>query len=319
MKRILLVKTSSLGDVVHNLPVVNDILTKHPNAQIDWLVEDSFASIPRLHPKVHQVLTVGIRRWRKQLTQRKTWQEVAAFKKAVGATQYDLVIDTQGLVKSAWMTRYAQGEVFGYDKKTARERLASCFYDQTFSISRELHAVTRNRQLTAFALGMPEPSSPPDYGISATSTLDIALPEDFIIGLHGTSKASKLWPTTHWIDLAEALATQNLSLVLPWASEAEQIRANEIAETRSNVLVLPKCSINTLAAIIQKARVSVGVDTGLSHLSAALSKATVAIYTDTKPSRTGVMAGIADNAINLGGVGQIPSVETVLSHLNQYL
>lgn len=313
MKRILLVKTSSLGDVIHNLPVVTDILQQYPNAKIDWVVEESFADIPKLHPAIQQVFLVAIRRWRKQIFTRKTWHEIAEFKSQISQQTYDYVIDTQGLIKSAVISQFAQGVKCGFDKHTAREPIASYFYNQQFSVARGQHAVERNRELVAVACGYEKPTNAPIYGIT-TKNLQIAeeLPPQFIVGLHGTSKDSKLWPTDHWIALAKQLSKQNFQLVLPWASDAEYNRAQTIARDCNNVTVLPKLSIAHLASIINRASAAIGVDTGLSHLSVALTTPTVAIYTDTNPARTGVMASARGLAVNLGGVKQIPSVASVL-------
>ncbi len=317
MKRILLVKTSSLGDVIHNLPVVMDILKQHPDAHIDWVVEEAFADIPKLHPAVKRVFTVAVRRWRKHLLNKKTWCEIAAFRKLVSQQPYDLIIDTQGLIKSGVMTAFAQGSKCGMDKNTAREPLASYFYNKKYAIARNQHAVTRNRALAAQACGYELLDQSPTYGIAAEKiALDISLPQSFVIGLHGTSKDSKLWPTSHWIDLAKELATQHQSLVLPWASKAEEQRAQAIAAEADNVIVLPKLSIEQLAYIIKQAWMAVGVDTGLSHLSVALNIPTVAIYTDTNPALTGVMASANSAIVNLGGVKQTPSVASVLDAIH---
>lgn len=314
MKRILLVKTSSLGDVIHNLPVVTDILQQYPNAQIDWVVEESFADIPKLHPAINEVFTVAIRRWRKQLLCRKTWCEIAELRSQISQQAYDYVIDTQGLIKSAVISQFAHGVKCGFDKHTAREPVASYFYNQQFSVTRGQHAVERNRELVAVACGYEIPTSAPTYGITAKNLQTAEeLPPQFVVGLHGTSKDSKLWPTDHWIALAKQLSKQNLQLVLPWASAAEYSRAQAIAGDCNNVTVLPKLSIAHLAPIINHASAAIGVDTGLSHLSVALNTPTVAIYTDTNPARTGVMASAHGRAINLGGVKQVPSVASVLN------
>jgi heptosyltransferase-1 len=313
MKRILLVKTSSLGDVIHNLPVVNDILQYHANAQIDWVVEESFADIPKLHPAISQVYTVAVRRWRKQLFSKKTWQEMADFKHQIAQKSYDCVIDTQGLLKSAVISRLAQGVKCGFDRHSVREPIASYFYNQLFSVARDQHAVERNRALVASACGYQQPNNAPIYGITTENlTADLTLPQPFIVGLHGTSKESKLWPTDHWITLAKKLSEQNCHLVLPWGSQSEQQRAHDIAINLNNVIVLPKQSIMQLSTIISRAWVAVGVDTGLSHLSAALNIPTVAIYTDTNPALTGVMAAEHGQAVNLGGTKQTPTVASVL-------
>ena len=332
MKRILLVKTSSLGDVIHNLPAVNDILQHAPEAYIDWVVEESFAEIPSLHPHVNSVFNVAFRRWRKNLFRQQTWSEIAAFKKAIRQNEYDAIIDTQGLLKSALIVRQAKGVKHGYDKNSIREPLASCFYDQKYAISYNQHAVVRNRTLAALSLGYEIPKNAPDYGIekqgiekhgisiqsnASVSRMDIASHGDYIIALHGTSRDSKLWPVAHWVALGKALADKKLNLVLPWASDAELARANAIASHLTNANVLPKLSISKLAGIISQAQAAIGVDTGLSHLAAALSIPTIAIYTDTNPALTGVFAGAHAPAINLGGIAQTPSVDEVLRALSQ--
>lgn len=317
MERILLVKTSSLGDVIHNLPVVSDILQQYPDAHIDWVVEESFADIPKLHPAIKQVIPVAARRWRKAIFCKQTWCEIAAFKRLVSAKPYDLIIDTQGLIKSAVMTKFAQGLKCGQDKASAREPFASYFYNQKHNVARDQHAVIRNRETAARACGYAIPSGAPDYGLKAITSSKLDLPQPYIVGLHGTSKESKLWPITHWIDLAKALADQQLNLVLPWASDAEHTRANDIAAKHSNVIVLPKLKIVQLATIIGNAHAAIGVDTGLSHLATALSIPTIAIYTDTDPALTGVYPGAHAPANNLGGKAQCPSVAETISTLNK--
>ena len=327
--KILLVKTSSLGDVIHNLPVLNDILQHAPDAHIDWLVEEGFADIPRMHKGVSHVFTLAFRRWRKQLLSQKTWQEIAAFKQLIQQNQYDAIIDTQGLLKSALAMRCARGTKHGYDKQSIREPLASCFYDKTYAISYQQHAVTRNRALCALSLGYEIPTTAPDYGITTKNSMAVdrmviglntsGLQGGYMIALHGTSRDSKLWPVGHWVALGKQLALQNLNMVLPWASDAEHARATIISQQVPESIVLPKFSINELAGVIANAKAAVGVDTGLSHLAAALNIPTIAIYTDTNPALTGVMAGNVAPAINLGGIAQTPTVNDVLSALKLHI
>lgn len=327
MKKILLVKTSSLGDVIHNLPVVNDILQHYPDAKIDWVVEENFADIPRLHPKVNQVFTVAMRRWRKAIFKQKTWAEVKKSKQLLSLEAYDFVIDTQGLLKSALISSQTKGIKHGYDQHSIREPFASHFYDITHSISYQQHAVIRNRTLAAMSLGYSVPTGAPDYGLEkhgialpnaktpALDLPDITLPAHFFVALHGTSKESKLWPEAYWIQLGQQLAAQQLVMVLPWASDAELARAQSIAAQVPSAIVLPKCSIATLAAIIAKTKIAIGVDTGLSHLAAALDIPTIALYTDTNPALTGVMAGNKMPTVNLGGKQKVPSVADVIKNL----
>jgi heptosyltransferase-1 len=320
MKRILLVKTSSLGDVIHNLPVVNDLLQHYPDAHIDWVVEEGFADIPKLHPNLQHIKTVAIRRWRKQLLKCNTWQEVKAFKQSL-TTDYDVVIDTQGLMKSAIISQLALGPKFGYDKHSIREPLASYFYHHRYNISYQQHAVTRNRSLVAQALGYPAPTAAPDYGIQANTTLYPAnLPKQpFVVGLHGTSRDSKLWAINNWIALGKQLEYSATALVLPWSSPAEKQRAEQIQSQLTQAIVLPKLNIGQLATIISQARAAIGVDTGLSHLAAALSIPTIAIYTDTNPALTGVMAGAFAPAVNLGNINAAPSADDVLKAYQQLI
>jgi heptosyltransferase I len=331
MQKLLIIKTSSLGDVIHCLPVVNDIRAHFAKnqiaAQIDWVVEDSFADIPRMHAGVNEVFTVAMRRWRKDLFVKNTWAEVAEFKQKIKKNQYDAIIDCQGLLKSALITKQAKGIKHGYDKKSIREPIASHFYDKKYAISYQQHAVTRNRALCAMSLGYAMPTTAPDYGITvkddaAGSRIDIGSQsignDNYIIALHGTSRDSKLWPVEHWVGLGQELAKQNLQLALPWASEAELTRAKQIAKQLPKTsTVLPKLSIAQIAAVIAGAKAAVGVDTGLSHLAAALNVPTIALYTDTNPALTGVMGGAFKPAINLGGIDKIPSVDSVMLEFNK--
>ncbi len=334
MKRILIVKTTSMGDVIHALPAVQDILQHFPDAQIDWLVEESFADIPRLHPHVQQVFTVAIRRWRKQLLSCQTWREIRAVKRAIASHAYDAVIDAQGLVKSAWMTRWARGPRYGYDMQSIREPLASRFYQHQFAVSYQQHAVTRIRTLMALSLGYPVPQDLPDYGLKSDQAVVTDLPEAlqlparFWIALHATSRDSKLWPEEHWVALGQHYAAQGLAMCLPWASAEEKARAERIAlqvnQTQGSqapineAMVLPKSSLQQLAQVIPLAKFAVGVDTGLSHLAAALDIPVVALYTDTDPGLTGVAGGRKALAINLGGKQQIPDIPAVLAAISRF-
>lgn len=323
MPRILLVKTSSLGDVVHNLPVVTDIRAHFADAHIDWVVEESFAEIPAMHPGVARVIPVSLRRWRRQLASTQTWREMARMRQALRASAYDIVIDTQGLLKSALLGSLAHGMHHGYDSPSAREPLASLFYARKHTVARGQHAVVRNRTLAARALDYAAPDGPPDYGIASPAAVadlpDIALPATYLVGLHATSRESKLWPVEHWIALARHLAAQGYALLLPWNSEAERIRALAIAAQSDNAAVLPRLSIRQLAVVLAQAKAAVGVDTGLSHLAAALGIPTLALYTDTDPGLTGVCAAAGSMAINLGGKLHTPDVAEATAALQRLL
>lgn len=318
MPRLLIIKTSSLGDVVHNLPIVNDILTHQPDMVIDWVVEEAFADIPALHPAVDRVIPVAIRRWRKQLFLRSTWQEIGAMRAQIKQSDYDFVLDTQGLLKSAALGLLTGGGVrHGQDRKSAREPLAACFYARKHAIAKGQHAVVRNRQLAAAALDYAIPTNAPDYGIRAPAGEHSASSgKPYVVGLHATSRDSKLWPLDRWIRLGRYLASLDLALLLPWGSEAERLRAQQIAEAVPHAEVLPRMRLSELASVLAGCRAAIGVDTGLVHLAVALKVPTVALYTDTDPSLTGIYPGTGSTAINLGGKANVPSVDSVIQALS---
>lgn len=313
MRSLLIVKTSSLGDVIHNLPVVSDLLHHWPKLQIDWVVEESFAEIPRLHPGVSTVFPVAIRRWRKQLGQKSTWQEIAAFRHALRANCYDIVLDTQGLLKSALITRMADGLRCGYSAEAARERYAAWFYDCCYAIPNTAHAVERNRWLAAAACDY-TPDLPLRYGIRP----DIASASSpYCVLLTATSRDDKLWPEAHWQSLGQALSAQGLRCVLPAGSARERERASRIAASIPGAELAPPASLNELATLLAGAAGVIGVDTGLTHLAAAIDRPVVALYVATEPGLTGVHAG--PRAINLGGKGLCPVPEDVFASLQALL
>lgn len=314
--RILLVKTSSLGDVIHNLPVASDLRRQFPDAVIDWCVEESFADIPRLHPGIAEVIPVAIRRWRKAVFSGATWREIGAFRKRIGKERYDAVLDTQGLVKSGLITLATQGRCHGYAAEVAREPLASWFYDKTYVIPPNAHAVERNRWLAAAAFAYPV-GLPLDYGIHAP---DVPLPwlstGQHAVLLTATSRDDKLWEEDRWIAVARHVAERGLTPVLPSGNAREQERAKRIAAA-TGALAAPSLSLRELAALIGHARLAVGVDTGLVHLATALDVPTVALYTATDPALTGVHG--TRNFRNLGGPGRAPATADVIAAIAQEL
>lgn len=307
--RILLVKTSSLGDVIHNLPVASDIRAALPDARIDWLVEEGFAEIPRLHPAVAEVIPVAVRRWRKAPFAASTWREIRALRTALRPAAYDAVIDTQGLLKSALLAMQARGRRSGFDAGSAREPLAAAFYDARFTVPRNRHAVERNRALAAAALGYPVAGAV-DYGITAVPP-PLCFDAPCTTLLTATSRDDKLWPEAHWIALGRHLATRGLRCLLPGGSAVERERAARIAAAIPQAMALPPADLTTLAGMLAGSRFVVGVDTGLVHLAAALGRPVVALFCASDPALTGVLA--ARDAINLGARGAAPSIAEVIA------
>lgn len=312
---ILIVKTSSLGDVVHNLPMVSDIRAHFPEARIDWVVEKAFADIPALHPAVRAVIPVTLRRWLRAPWQTQTWKEVKAFRRSLRQTRYDMVLDSQGLVKSAALARLASGPVYGPDRRSAREAGAALLYQKGVPVVWEQHAVWRNRSLAAGALGYPIPTTEPDYGLIPPQSAQAISPRPYCVALHATSRASKLWPRASWVTLGQRFAEQGLVTLWPSGSPEEERAAHEITQAiGGEACALPRMSVKDLAAIIGGARGVVGVDTGLVHLAAALDRPTVGIFCDSDPKQTGVLAA---HASSLGGFGARPPVEEVIQALRQ--
>ena len=308
--KILLVKTSSLGDIVHNLPVVSDIRANFPDAEIDWVVEEAFVEIPRLHPGVSAVLPLGLRRWRKTPFARSVWGEIGAFADRLREVRYDLVLDSQSLIKSALVSRLARGRRAGLDFSSAREPLASLFYDNTVRIPRKLHAIYRNRALAAHALGY-EPQEIPDFGIKAPMPpLDWLPGGSYAVLLHATSRDRKLWEEVRWVALGKYFSAQGMRCVLPWCDDSEQSRSYRLAEQIADSVVPPRLDLNQVAALLAGAYSVVGVDTGLMHFAAALNAPTVALYCATDPALTGVCGGICE--LNLGNEGAPPEVSEVI-------
>jgi heptosyltransferase-1 len=282
-----LIKTSSLGDVIHTLPALTDAARALPGIQFDWVVEEGFAEIPTWHPAVAEVIPVAIRRWRKNLWQTLKNGEWRRFKQRLNETDYDLVIDAQGLLKSALLTRYVNAPVVGLDRQSAREPLASRFYDRPYPVARGQHAVERLRQLFAQALGYQVPDGLGDYGLDRARLLDAPDGEPFVLFLHGTTWTTKHWPELYWRQLAELMGARGLQVRLPWGNPAELARAERIADGLDNAVVLPKLNLAGVAKVLAGAQACVAVDTGLGHLAAALDVPTLSLFGPTNPGLTG--------------------------------
>ncbi|WP_429946280.1 lipopolysaccharide heptosyltransferase RfaC [Bibersteinia trehalosi] len=289
--KVCVIKTSSMGDVIHTLPALTDAQRAIPNLQVDWVVEKAFSEIPNWHSAVNRVIPLEIRRWRKNLCQAKTWQEWQAYKATLQAVQYDAIIDAQGLLKSALLaTRLAQGKKYGYDCRSAREGLSSLFYDQTFNIPYQQHAVERIRQLFACALGYQLTQEMGDYGIACHFVKNrekktACLP--YIIAVHATTRDNKHWEEDYWTELFALCDQHHLEVRLPWGNEQEKARAERLAAQGEHIRVLPKMSLTELAAELANAKAVVSVDTGLSHLAAALDTPNIILYGATNPKLIG--------------------------------
>jgi heptosyltransferase-1 len=295
--RVLLIKTSSMGDLVHTLPALTDAMHAIPGIQFDWVVEQSFADIPLRHPAVRRVIPIALRRWRKDLFASKTRHEILALRKQLKSESYDLILDAQGLVKSAWLCLLAKGPRAGLDWASARESLASLFYQQKHTVNFYQHAVLRMRSLFAKALGY-EMVGEPDFSITSLRT-EAATEHPYLVFLHGTTWHSKLWPETYWMSLAHLAAKAGYRIKISGGNDEEVARAERIGQACEAVDVRPRLTIAEMTSLLANAQAAVSVDTGFGHLAAALDIPTVSIYGSTNSDYTGA---IGKQSIQLAAV-----------------
>ena len=306
--KILIVKTSSMGDVVHTMPTITDIAAHLPGAVIDWVVEKPFASLPAMHPAVRNVFPIAWRKWRKSLWKADTRAAIAEARRALKAERYDLVLDLQGLVKSALWAVQANGPRAGYDRASAREPLAALFYQRTASVPKALHAVQRSRRLAAAHLGYGIGDTPPRFALAAPTGSWQPKASRYAVLITGASRPEKLWPEPSWLAIAAQLRDAGYGLVWLWGSPSEQERCQCLA-VQAGGEVPPFLTVADAAAVLAKASLCVGLDTGFSHIAAAFGVPTVGIYCDHEPGLVGITG--EGHVASVGGRGQVPTVEQV--------
>lgn len=287
--RVLIVKVSSLGDVIHTLPAVTDAHRAHKDLVFDWVIEENFAEVPAWHPAVERVIPVAFRRWRRNLLKTYANNEFRAFKKDLQEEHYDLVIDAQGLIKSGIISRLSRGLTIGLSNRTIREPMATLFYNKVYSVPWTEHAVDRVRQLFSRALQYSYDKDTVDYGIDRNRIIDkdSLVTSRQVVFLHGTTWTTKHWPEHYWRHLAHIATEAGFDVLLPWGNSGERQRAEFIARGNSKVTVLDRHSLTGIARHILQSTGVIAVDTGLGHLAAALNKPTISLYGPTDPNLSG--------------------------------
>ena len=285
--RVLVVKMSSLGDVIHTLPALTDAAGKLPGIRFDWVVEEDFAEIPAWHPAVETVIPVALRRWRKRPLRSFRGAEWRRARNSLRRPVYDAVIDAQGLMKSAAIARQVRAPRYGMDRKSVRERLACAVYQHKIPVPRDMHAVQRTRLLFSRALGYQLPGEQGDYGIRNQLTCTRPPLPRGLLFFHGSARAEKLWPESHWRELLQQVARAGYRVWLPWGNDLELERARRIAAGCTAAQVLPRLDLRGLADMLLRVRAAVAVDTGLGHLAAALDVPTVSLYGPTSTRLVG--------------------------------
>lgn len=283
---VLLVKMSSLGDIVHTLPAVNDAARR--GVRFDWVVEENYQPLPSLAAGVNVVLPVAFRRWRRApLTGA---LEALAFARRIRRYRYDMVLDAQGLVKSAVVASIARGdERVGFDFASVRERPAALTYSRRVPVTRTEHAITRNRELFAAAFGYQAPTTPPRFGLAGRPVHDSQ-----VLLAHGTTWSTKTWPEPYWIDLARHVADAGLTPVVPWV-DGEKPRALRIAQAVPQAHVCPRMDLAGVLDLVGAVRGVIGVDSGIAHLGAAFGRPTVMLFGPTDAHLTGCQGRYASN------------------------
>jgi lipopolysaccharide heptosyltransferase I len=309
MRRALIIRPSSLGDIVHALPIVHDIRRHHPAVNVDWVAEESFASLVRLNRGVDRVIPVALRRWRHRKFDPDSWRQLGSFRREVARERYDVILDLQEQVKGALMAWLARGPVHGPDRASIREPIASLFYRHRYRVDPNQHLIDRCRQIAAKAFGYAT-EGPPRFDLVAPP-----LPEGpespYVVFLHATSRDDKLWPEDRWRSLIAHFAGNGMRVVLPWGSIAESDRSHRLGDGITGALVPRRRELPALCGLLADAALVCGVDTGLVHLAAALGTPTLSLFVATDPRLAGVERA-SRRARDLGGIGVVPNVDDVI-------
>lgn len=327
--RILIVKMSSMGDVVHAQPLATDLRRHCPDARIDWVVETPFAALPAMNPAVDDVIPIAWRRWRKNLGRSETRAAMKAFWQRLRSQSYDWVLDCQGLIKSAVVAAMVSTKFrAGPDRASAREPLAALAYGKQIAVPRDWHVVRRNRAIGAGAFG---------YAIDTQARFGLSVPllshdeapwmpsRPMALLVTGASRDAKLWPEDHWIEVAVHLQRSGLDLLWFWGAPAEETRARRLAaaavqaagDAATHSVIPPFLSVHDAARAIRSARIVVGLDTGFTHLAGALGRPTIGIFADFDAVQCAVSGD--GFCASFGGIGQIPETADVIAAIEQGL
>ena len=295
--KILIVRLSSLGDILHLFPAISDLRRHFPDAEIHWLVEPAFAEMAGWHSAVGKVIPVPLR------AHKKSWSKVprllSGLRRQLHAEKYDIVLDAQGLLKSAMLAKLAGVPVFGFHADSARESLAARFYQKTAKVPEGLHVIEKNRQLIAQIFGA-DTTQPADFGLDKfrDERSQAALPDalaqmatrPYIVLLHGTTWDSKYWPESSWLELICLLTQQGWRCLLPWGNEDERLRAHRLQVAGDEqAQVLPKLSLSGMVSVLLHANAFVSVETGIGHLAAVLDIPGIMLHGPTDPAYSGIL------------------------------
>ncbi|MEO8753569.1 MAG: lipopolysaccharide heptosyltransferase I [Casimicrobiaceae bacterium] len=317
MSGVLVVRPSSLGDVVYALALVSDVARHRPGLAVDWVAEDAFVDLVRLDSRIRRIVPLALRRWRHAPFARATWRDISAFRRAMREERYDAILNLQEQVKGAVVSWFAQGTRHGLDRANIREPIATLADHVHHPVSRDLHIVDRCRGIAAAALGYVA-DGPPHWHFSPPPNASALPAGPYALAFHATSRIDKQWPEPHWAALVTHFARAGFTTLLPWGSAEEEARSRRIADRAQGAVVPPRQSLPELATLARRAEIVVGVDTGLTHLSAALGASTVAIFTTTNARLAGVSCA-GPHARDAGGNGVVPSLPEIVDLCGQLM
>ena len=338
---ILIVKLSSLGDVLHNLPVFWDLRAQYPEAQIDWVVEEGYVHLiePLLTRQgfkgIDRIIPIAMRRWKKSLFNKKTRMELKSFLKNLRSIRYDMVIETQGLLKAALVTRLAKrshGSVIAglanATEDSGYEPMSRWFYTKCVPVPKHCHAVNRSRLVATVAMNVIQPdmkTSPPQFYPQAfvdqlaqkSSEISADFTQPYVLFFHATARVAKQWDEAHWVEVGRFIVAKGQRVILPWGNAKEKQVSQRLCSKIPGSVVPEAFSLEQAFSIVAGAEMTIGVDTGLTHLSAIMYKPTIEIYCDSPRWKT---EGFWSTKIkNLGDTASPPDVKQVLAAIVEVL
>lgn len=293
MLRILFIKLTSLGDLIHALPALTDARRVYPDLEVDWLIDENFSEVAAWHPAVNRIFTANHRKWRTGLFS--AIRPISEMIHNLRKNSYDLIIDGQGNFKTALISLFTKGPTAGFDWNSVREPIASLAYQKKYPASWNIHAIDRLRLLFASALNYPVPQTAPDFSIKPFASSTLPLPDKYLVFIPNAGWKTKLWPEEHGEKLLQMLGQKGMRILIPWGNAQERSRAERLC-TQEHIQVLPKLSLSKIGTILSKAQGCISMDTGLSHLAAALNVPTVTLYGATD---SGIIGASGKNQLHL--------------------
>jgi heptosyltransferase-1 len=309
-----------MGDLMHALPALTEAKQSIDNISFDWVVDKAFASVPQWHPSVDKIITTDHRNWKKHLFSKASRNSFNLVKKEISNTHYDVVLDMQNNLKSAFLSYTCNQNVIGMDSKSSREYPAHWAYSSTVSVEKNQHAIDRQKKLLAFALGYETSKSRVDYGVDKRKFVkpNIDIPTNYTVLVQNASWTTKQWSIKNWQNLIGYLDRLKITMFFPSGNEEEFARASEIASVSNAAIALEPLPLDQIAYLIDHARYSICSDTGLAHLSALVDTPSLTLYGPTNTKLIGTAGTSQRHIVGIEGDINNITVEEVIRKLPVY-